>query len=400
MKDEQDCAEEAEDQLINEKYRAWRKSSPILYDLLICKSLEWPSLTVEWLPSKEIFSDYSLQKILIGTHTNTPNTNYLQLLSITLPLEDSLLNKSTCDVLLSNRNKITSSLILPHECDINTARCMPQKDQIIASKGTSGLVYIYDCEKFKANPQESPLILTGHHKEGLNLSWSPIKEGFLASGSDDHLVCVWDLNTMKNPTILNHHTSIVEDVSWSEFYINALASVGDDRKIILWDLRQNTPSHVIEAHIHEINSIDFNKHDEFLLATGSNDKTIAIWDMRNMGRKLVSLEYHQDTVHKVSWAPFSMSIIASISNDKKVVIWDLGRINSENSDELPSEVLFTHNGHTGRISDFSWNSNDHFLMNSVSEDNMLHVWQMSHTLFTTESVRLGVPDKDIPLSSD
>jgi WD40 repeat protein len=205
------------------------------------------------------------------------------------------------------------------------------------------------------------------------------------------------VNALRNPSILNSHTSIVEDISWSEFYTNALASVGDDRKIIIWDLRQSGPSHVIEAHIHEINSVDFNKHDEYLLATASNDKTVAVWDMRNMGKKVINLEYHQDSVHKVAWAPFSMSILASVGSDKKVVLWDLGRVKSEPVDDLPPEVLFTHNGHTGRVSDFSWNSFDHFLMSSVSEDNMLHVWQLSHTLFTSEVTRLGIPDKDIEI---
>ena len=42
--------EEAEDQIINEEYKIWKKNSPFLYDLLLSHALEWPSLTVEWLP--------------------------------------------------------------------------------------------------------------------------------------------------------------------------------------------------------------------------------------------------------------------------------------------------------------------------------------------------------------
>jgi len=395
MKDEQDCAEEAEDQSSNEKYKTWKKNSPLLYDLLIAKSLEWPSLTIDWLPSKQSFYNHSIQKLLIGTHTSGACRNYLQLFNITLPLEDTLLSKSIVDPLFNTQPKIVSSLIIPHECDINTARAMPQNESILASKGSSGKVYINDCDKIQSGTQESALVLTGHQKEGLNLAWSKLREGFLASGSDDHGVLVWDINSLKSPYNLQWHTNIVEDVTFSDFYVNVLASCGDDRKIVLWDLRQSSPSHIIEAHIHEINSIDFNKHDEYLLATGSNDNSVAIWDMRNMGRKVVSLEYHQDSVHKVAWAPFSMSILASVGSDKKVVIWDLGRINSESQDDLPPEVLFTHNGHTGRISDFCWNENDHFLMSSVAEDNMMQVWQMAHTLFTCDSIRLSISEKEI-----
>lgn len=399
MKDEQDCTEEAEDQLLNDKYKTWKKNSPLLYDLLIAKSLEWPSLTIDWLPSKQSFSNHSVQKLLIASHTSGASKNYLQLLSAILPLEDSLLNKSTTDPLFNSKPKITSSLIIPHEGDINTARVMPQNDSIIASKGSTGHVYINDCNKIQSGLQESPTILNNHQKEGLNLAWSSLKEGLLASGSDDHNVCVWDINSLKNAYMLSWHNNIVEDVSFSEFYVNTLASCGDDRKIVLWDLRQNSPSNIVEAHFHEINSIDFNKHDEYLLATGSNDKSVAIWDIRNMGRKLAGLEYHQDFVHKVSWAPFSMSILASIGSDKKVIIWDLGRLNSESQEDLPPEVLFTHNGHTSRVTDFSWNQNDHFLMASVAEDNMMHIWQMAHILFTCDNIRLGITEKEIEISN-
>jgi histone-binding protein RBBP4 len=398
MKDEQDCAEEAEDQTTNDKYRAWKKNSPYLYDLLLSQCLEWPSLAIDWLNSKAVFSDYSLQSLVIATHASGSNKNALSLLSIKLPLEDELLKKSSIDSILSYEPKIKTSLVMNHDGEVNTLRVMPQKDNIIASKGTTGLVYLYDTDKFKENKDQVPDILPGHQKEGLSIAWSTLKEGLLASGSDDHLVCVWDTSTGRTPIILNHHTSLVQDISWSEFYYNTLASVGDDRKIILWDMRQQSPSYVIDAHIHEINSIDFNKHDEYLLATGSSDKTIGVWDIRNMSKKLICLDYHQDSVTKVSWAPFSMSMIASIGNDRKVVLWDLGKTESEYSDETPPEMLFVHSGHTARVTDVVWNPNDHFLMGSVAEDNMLQIWQMSHTLFSSDNIRLGVSDKDIDIN--
>lgn len=35
---------------INEEYKVWKKNTPFLYDLVTTQSLEWPSLTVQWLP--------------------------------------------------------------------------------------------------------------------------------------------------------------------------------------------------------------------------------------------------------------------------------------------------------------------------------------------------------------
>ena len=37
---------------------------------------------------------------------------------------------------------------------------------------------------------------------------------------------------------------------------------------------------------------------------------------------------------------------------------------------------FIHGGHTAKISDFAWNPNEPWVLCSVSEDNIMQVWQM------------------------
>jgi hypothetical protein len=44
-----------DDQIINEEYKIWKKNTPFLYDLLLTHALEWPSLTVAWLPGNEVY---------------------------------------------------------------------------------------------------------------------------------------------------------------------------------------------------------------------------------------------------------------------------------------------------------------------------------------------------------
>jgi histone-binding protein RBBP4 len=46
--------EQEEDQIINEEYKIWKKNTPFLYDVLITNGLEWPSLTVNWLPTQDM----------------------------------------------------------------------------------------------------------------------------------------------------------------------------------------------------------------------------------------------------------------------------------------------------------------------------------------------------------
>jgi WD40 repeat protein len=66
-------------------------------------------------------------------------------------------------------------------------------------------------------------------------------------------------------------------------------------------------------------------------------------------------------------------------------IWDLSRIgaeqDAEEAEDGPPELLFVHGGHTAKISDFSWNSNDEWVMASVAEDNILQIWQMAENVY-------------------
>lgn len=85
-KDEEEMRGEIEERLINEEYKIWKKNTPFLYDLVITHALEWPSLTVEWLPDREEppGKDYSVQKMILGTHTSENEPNYLMLAQVQL----------------------------------------------------------------------------------------------------------------------------------------------------------------------------------------------------------------------------------------------------------------------------------------------------------------------------
>jgi hypothetical protein len=65
-------------------------------------------------------------------------------------------------------------------------------------------------------------------------------------------------------------------------------------------------------------------------------------------------------------------------------VWDLSKIGEEQSaedaEDGPPELLFIHGGHTAKISDFSWNPNDPWVICSVSEDNIMQVSNLGSIL--------------------
>lgn len=90
--EDEELRDEMEERLVNEEYKIWKKNTPFLYDLVITHALEWPSLTVQWLPlggDEPAGKDYSSQRLIVGTHTSENEPNYLMLAQVQLPLEDS-----------------------------------------------------------------------------------------------------------------------------------------------------------------------------------------------------------------------------------------------------------------------------------------------------------------------
>lgn len=46
--------DEVEEQKIFEEYKIWKKNAPFFYDTLYSHGLTWPTLTIEWMPSRDV----------------------------------------------------------------------------------------------------------------------------------------------------------------------------------------------------------------------------------------------------------------------------------------------------------------------------------------------------------
>lgn len=83
--------------------------------------------------------------------------------------------------------------------------------------------------------------------------------------------------------------------------------------------------------------------------------------------------------------------MASSSDDRRVMIWDLNRIGDEqqegDANDGPAELLFSHGGHKGKMSDFSWNKHHPWVMASVAEDNAVQVWQMAESVYADSDLQ-------------
>jgi len=194
-----------EEKLINEEYKIWKKNTPFLYDLVQTHALEWPSLSVQWLPDVERFDkdkDYTSHRLVLGTHTSEGDTNHLLIATVRMPAENARLDARKYDDergeyggFGSFETKIQVVQKINHEGEVNRARYMPQNPCLIATKVVSGEVHLFDYTKHPSTPSNSAvkpdLRLTGHTQEGYGLAWNNHVEGAILSASEDQTVCLW-----------------------------------------------------------------------------------------------------------------------------------------------------------------------------------------------------------------
>jgi histone-binding protein RBBP4 len=56
----------------------------------------------------------------------------------------------------------------------------------------------------------------------------------------------------------------------------------------------------------------------------------------------------------------------------------------EDAEDGPPELLFLHGGHTSKVSDFSWSAKSEWTCASVSEDNILQIWNMAEEIYSPD----------------
>ncbi|EMC93920.1 hypothetical protein BAUCODRAFT_36375 [Baudoinia panamericana UAMH 10762] len=414
-----------QNKLINEEYKIWKKNSVFLYDIMYSRALEWPTLTTQWLPDVKDVPGKPMRthRLLLGTHTSKQQPEYLQIAHFELPkppaakMADYNPNTEELGGYGASKETIKFSVVqkIVHPTEVNKARYQPQNPNLIATWASNSNVYVWDRSKHPSvppNDQAKPqAILQGHRDEGFALEWNPHVEGQLLTGSGDKSVNLWDLErdfsletkTVKPRTSYTHHAASVNDVQYHPtFGKNLFGSVSDDLTFKLMDMRRSTtdkPAIDFErAHPDAINSLAFHPTHDKLFATGSADKTIGVFDLRFPDHgKIHSLEGHKDVITKIDWHPSDSAILASSSDDRRVIFWDLSRAGMEqtpeDAEDGPPEMLFMHGGHTNRVSDFTWNKNDPWVMCSAAEDNLIQVWRASRHL--VEKLPPGVRRREV-----
>ena len=153
---------------------------------------------------------------------------------------------------------------------------------------SDGKIRLYEISKIKQSANVSPIkILSGHQNQVFCLSYKPLlknqtKNNFLlASGGDDYLIGIWDLE-QHEPRVkfLLGHTDKIRNVTWFK-NDNLLISGSWDGMAFIWDINLYICVSMINQHKSDIYGIDTNIKYPYLFATSSRDCSIYIFNYVN-----------------------------------------------------------------------------------------------------------------------
>ncbi|CAE7480618.1 lin-53 [Symbiodinium natans] len=394
----------------------WRRNAPLLYDIFLEFGMQSPALSVRWLADE---ADEECTRLAFGTQaTNGESGSQSQIVvaELTCVADSELASdpwrswgveglRDSCGFgarpLHNEGNEAPLRLLtrMAHDSDVNRLVSCPSKPQLLAAKGSSGVVTLFDYKRSEEGKERMGVKLgsfqySAEAVDGFALAWSPLSASWLATGGNDGSLSFWDTEapgkSAKPLFDTVAHDGPLNDLSFSK-HSPQLTTVGEDCGIAIWDVREALSKSQLLAAGAECLTVDWSPSDQHLLATGGKDAMVNIWDLRAFKLPMRTLPGHKGEVLQIQWCPAvgakfaeisASNLLATCSQDGDAIIWNLAPrpcdVGDEgDEDDQAPEVCFIHSGHRQGMLDFDWTSMEDLLMCSVGEDCTLQVWKPS-----------------------
>ncbi|CAF0825794.1 unnamed protein product [Didymodactylos carnosus] len=131
-------------------------------------------------------------------------------------------------------------------------------------------------------------IFSGHEAKVFRVRWSPIRDGYLCSGSDDNSIRIWDYRKDECIGKLCRHKQPVRGLVWHPEIAHLLISGSWDSTIRVWDIETLTCLETIYDHQADVYGLHIHRARPFLMISSSRDSTLRFWSLSRYGEVLYS----------------------------------------------------------------------------------------------------------------
>lgn len=222
----------------------------------------------------------------------------------------------------------------------------------------------------QTTPNLELVVQTGHRDPITSVSFSADGR-FVATGSTDNTVILWNAATGEKLRAFAGHSGPVTSVSLSADgsrlatgATNSPGSLpGSLSKAILWNTATGEKLRSFSGHMLGVNTVSLSA-DGTRLATGSSDPTVILWNAAT-GEKLRTFAGHSSIVSRVSLSADGTRLITG-SADSTAILWNAAT----------GEKLHTFAGHNGRVLGASLSADGTHLVTG-SEDSTAILWNVA-----------------------
>lgn len=216
---------------------------------------------------------------------------------------------------------------------------------------------------------EADYVYQGHHAAVTTVAWS--RDGrYLASGSADRTVQVWQASTGALRATFRGHTSPVTALAW-DVAGTSLTSAGDkDGKVQVWNALRNEQETSHAGQRGRVLSLAWpDPYDTSrmppvnVILSGAEDGTVQVWDARS-GR--VTMNYAGQGGIRALLATSPDHVLLA-GDDHIIHYWEIYA--NGNTSSIPT----SYEGHSGAINALTW-IDENNIFASASDDGTVRVW--------------------------
>ena len=185
---------------------------------------------------------------------------------------------------------------------------------------------------------------------------------YVISGSSDHTLRVWNLNTGVEIATLRGHTGAIYSVAVSPDG-RSIISGSEDKTIKVWDLTTGRETKTLRGHCGRVLSVAVTPDGRYVVS-GSDDRTIKVWDLC-ADLRVAYENGHTDKINTVAMTQDGLLVVSG-SEDSTIKVWDL----------MTGQLNITLRGHSGPVRAIDITPDNRFAI-SGSEDHTLKVWSFA-----------------------
>lgn len=180
-------------------------------------------------------------------------------------------------------------------------------------------------DRYAADASSDEWARFGDHTHAITcLALSP-DDRWLASGSEDQAIRIWDLSSYRPMACCRGHTHAITSLAFHQGG-RLLMSAADDKTFRAWDPLTGKEAYRFAGHVASIRHLTISPDDKLVLTAAGNpqgkkENVLRLWDLASR-KEIRCFKGHQD---QVNCGAFSLdgTRIVSGSNDGTVRTWDI-----------------------------------------------------------------------------